>query len=153
MAEETGKILCARAIVVDPVLLQIEDLHPKTASSLREWIEVLPNNASSPARPWSGVVVNANIATRAHRDKGDKRFCMVLVISDCQRGDLVLHELGLVIACRNGDASIFRSVGLTHYNLDFDGKRASLVFHNDRAGDRWAKDANGWIENIYFGQG
>jgi hypothetical protein len=131
-------------------VMQMNELYSKTSAMLQEWVDMLPNNESSPARPWSGIVANANTATRAHHDVGDNEICMVLIISDCKGGALVLHELGLVFDGRNGDASIFQSVGITHYNLDFVGVRGSLVFHNDRAGVRWAKDANGWVNNTFF---
>ena len=129
---------------------QMDELHPQTTRALRQWIDILPNNDSAPARPWSGVVVNANIATRAHRDCGDNKFCMVMVISNCSGGALVFYEMGLIVEFRNGDTTIFDSVRLTHYNLDFIGIRGSMVFHNDKAGERWAKDANGWIHNDFF---
>jgi hypothetical protein len=75
---------------------------------------------------------------------------MVVVVSDCLGGDLVFHELGLVFSGRNGDSSIFRSPDLTHYNLDFKGRRGSLVFHSDKAGKRWAEDGNAWEKNNFF---
>ena len=109
---------------------------------------MLPSNSFAPADPWSGIVVNANCATRAHRDVGDDDYCMVVVVSDCEGGDLVFHELGLVFSARN--ASIFLSTKLTHYNLDFKGTRGSLVLHSDKAGKRWEDDANGWKRNTYF---
>lgn len=114
------------------------------------WINKLPLNSYSPFEPWSGVVVNANCATRVHRDVGDDDYCMVMVASDCTGGDLVFHELGLVFSARNGDAAFFRSVTLTHYNLDFKGIRGSFVFHSDKGGQRWAKDRNGWQNNNFY---
>jgi hypothetical protein len=74
----------------------------------------------------------------------------LLVASDCTGGDLVFHELGLVFSARNGDTSLFPSVSLTHYNLDFQGTRGSLVLHSDKAGHRWKKDSNGWESSIYY---
>jgi hypothetical protein len=124
--------------------------HQDIYDEISPWIHKLPLNGNAPADPWSGIVVNANCATRSHRDVGDDNYCMVLVTSDCTGGDLVYHELGLVLSARNGDASVFRSVSLTHYNLNFKGTRGSLVFHSDKAGQRWQKDANGWEDNIYF---
>jgi len=130
--------------------VQMERIHPNISAQISPWITQLPLNARLPAFPWSGVVLNANIATRAHRDIGDDNYCMVLVTSECKGGDLVFHELGLILAARNGDATVFRSAELTHYNLDFQGTRGSLVFHSDKAGKRWAEDANGWAENAFF---
>ena len=119
-------------------------------NQISPWIYNLPLNQMAPADPWSGVVINANISTTAHRDVGDDDFCMVLVVSDCIGGDLVFHELGLIFASRNGDASLFRSVDLTHYNLDYKGIQGSLVFHRDRAGQRWKENFNGWQNNVHF---
>ena len=90
------------------------------------------------------------ITTTAHRDVGDDDFCIVLVMSNCIGGDLVFHELGLVFAANNGDASLFCSVDLTHYNLNYKGIRGSLVFHSDRAGRRWKENFNGWQNNSHF---
>lgn len=128
----------------------MKEHHEEIYNELVSWIEKLPLNAYAPTEPWSGVVVNANSAARAHRDPGDDNHCMVMVASDCTGGDLVFHELGLVFSARNGDASLFRSASLTHYNLDFTGIRGSLVFHSDKAGNRWKKDSNGWQNNIYY---
>jgi hypothetical protein len=95
-------------------------------------------------------VVNVNIATRAHRDQADEQVCMVVTISECEGGALVLHEAGIIVESRSGDGVIFPSVSQTHYNLDFCGLRASLVFHTDKDLQRWFKNMNGWMDNIYF---
>jgi hypothetical protein len=128
----------------------MKEHHKDVLEQISPWIEDLPLNQKAPADPWSGVVINANIATTAHRDVGDDDFCLVLVASDCIGGDLVFHELGLIFAARNGDASLFRSVDLTHYNLNYKGIRGSLVFHSDRAGRRWKENSNGWQNNAHF---
>ena len=124
--------------------------HKEICNQISPWIQQLPLYSYSPADPWSGVIVNANCATHAHRDVGDNNYCMVVVASDCTGGDLVFHELGLVFSARNGDASVFRSATLTHFNLDFKGIRGSLVFHSDKVGQRWKRNLNGWKDNDYF---
>lgn len=129
---------------------QMKEHHENIYNELAPWIEKLPLNAYAPVEPWSGVVVNGNCATRAHRDVGDDKYCMVTVVSDCTGGDLVFHELGLVFSACNGDTALFRSISLTHYNLDFKGVRGSLVFHSDKSGNRWKEDSNGWQNNIYY---
>ena len=48
-----------------------------------------------------------------------------------------------------GDVIIFKSAEISHFNLHYAGKRASLVFHMDRAAKSWAKDRNGW-HNIHM---
>ena len=95
-------------------------------------------------------MINMNVATRVHRDEGDLSLCFILEISDCKGGELCLMEPGLVIELRNGDGVAFCSNKITHFNLDFKGKRASLVFHSDRAGLAWCKDGNGWKGNKFF---
>lgn len=95
-------------------------------------------------------MINLNVTTSFHRDPQDQDICMVLVISDCQGGELCLYEPGLVVELRCGDMIIFKSVNISHFNLHFKGKRASFVFHSDRAGGAWAKDRNGWQAHNMF---
>ena len=130
--------------------MQMQMHHHDIYEQISGWIQELPLRGNALADPWSGVVVNANCATCAHHDIGDDNVCMVLAVSDCKGVDLVYQEIGLVFAAHNGDASLFRSVSLTHFNLNFKGTRGSLVFHSDKAGHRWGKDANGWKDNVYF---
>ena len=61
--------------------------HVEVYNEISPWIQKLPLNGNAPADPWSGIVVNANCATRCHRDVGDDNYCMVLVASDCIGGD------------------------------------------------------------------
>lgn len=88
-----------------------------------------------------------NVTTRIHRDRGDQDICLILVLSDCKGGDLCLMEPGLVLQLDHGDIVIFPSADISHFNLHYQGKRASVVFHSDRAGANWVKDRNGWKEN------
>ncbi len=111
---------------------------------------ILPNNSHSPAYPFSGFVLNLNVATLAHRDRKDLQACIVLDIGEHERGDLVLFEPGLVVPLRNGDVFIFFSNKITHFNLSFTGIRASLVLHSDGAGTEWVHSRNGWAENQYL---
>lgn len=123
---------------------------PDNFQNLAILVEALPLNEWAPAYPFSGIVINVNIATRAHRDRADEEVCMVITISQCEGGALVLHESGLVVESRNRNCVGFPSVTQTHYNLDFNGLRASVVLHTDKDLQRWFKDMNGWIDNIYF---
>ena len=106
-------------------------------------------------------MVNLNVSTRAHRDRNDKDICLVIPISDCSGGALILYELGLVLELENGDGTIFRSSRITHLNEHFIGLRGSLVFHTDIASDTWTMGRcrgdgrapipnNGWSNNKYF---
>ena len=119
--------------------------------------------------PFGGIVLNLNVATKIHRDPQDLDLCLIIPISDCAGGELVLWELGLVLAQRNGDLSSFPSGDISHYNLDYIGYRASVVFHSDHASVSWTgpegdhpsemstgrpsrhlHDRNGWARNIYL---
>lgn len=106
----------------------------------------MPDNQHAPTYPFLGFVLNLNVSTEAHRDKRDLRACMVLDVGEHSEGDLVLYEPGLVVPLRNGDLIIFPSDKITHFNLHFEGIRASVVLHSDGNGTTWAKDRNGWAE-------
>jgi hypothetical protein len=128
----------------------MQKILPVNFQNLAVLVEALPLNEWAPAYPFSGIVINVNIATRAHRDKGDEEVCLVISISQCDGGALVLHEAGIVVEAENGDCVGFPSVTQTHYNLDYIGLRASMVLHTDKDLQRWYKNMNGWIDNIYF---
>jgi len=62
----------------------------------------------------------------------------------------VLYEAGLVVDMRCGDAIVFKSSNIGHFNLHYAGKRASLVLHSDRDFDRWVLNRNNWESNRYY---
>ena len=107
----------------------MEQLLPENVAELKIALEVLPCSHTSPVYPFSGYVVNLNVSTRAHRDLQDKKICLIIVISseDCIGGELCLVEPGLVLRLRNGDAIVFASATLTHFNTHYIGRRVSLV--------------------------
>lgn len=124
---------------------------PEEYRLLQQWVDVLPGNQFSPAYPFGGFVVNLNVATRAHRDHKDfRRLCLIIVISDCKGGELALVEPGVVLELQSGDMVLFRSADLTHFNLDFQGFRASMVMHSDGAAQSWIDNRNGWAKSRYF---
>ena len=99
------------------------------------------------------------MSTRVHRDRNDKDVCLIIVVSQCVGGALILSELGLVLDLDNGDGVLFQSSRITHCNSHFQGLRASFVFHTDRAADAWTVGRkgkgipnNGWANNKYFRQ-
>lgn len=117
------------------------------------YLEVLPFQQVSAVYPFTGCVLNLNVTTKVHRDPNDKEICLVIAITDdrnCEGGELCLMEPGLVLAIRNGDVVIFPSCKISHFNLHFKGRRASLVFQSDTRFDDWLKDANGWDGKIYI---
>lgn len=54
---------------------------------------------------------------------------------------------GFVFLLKPWDILIFPSCDITHFNLDFEGVRLSLVLHSDKYGDRWVINRNGWLPN------
>jgi hypothetical protein len=119
-------------------------------SILTPWVDVLPANEFSPVYPFGGFVINLNVATRSHRDKGDLCLCLILVISDCEGGSLCLYEPGVVLELKSGDIVLFKSDCLTHFNLHFKGFRSSMVFHSDKEAGAWVHSRNGWKDHVDF---
>ncbi|EPQ50213.1 hypothetical protein GLOTRDRAFT_134150 [Gloeophyllum trabeum ATCC 11539] len=110
----------------------------------------LPLNSRVPLFPFTGLVFNFNAASKAHRDKNDLGFCLVLPFGDYKGGHLCLQEQGWVIDLQPGDFLIFRSSGTTHFNLRYKGIRGSIVGHTDKEFLSWLGDFNGWKDNIYL---
>lgn len=110
-------------------------------------MDVVPLAEPTSLYPFTGFVVNLNCATKGHRDFGDKEICIVFQFSDCEGGELVLVEPGVVVRLRSGDGIIFPSAKITHLNTPFTGKRASVVFHSDSSFDSWLKDRNEWAHH------
>lgn len=96
------------------------------------------------AFPFIGLVININASSRTHRDGMDHNFCLVLPIGSFTGGALVMLETGLVLHIRQGDIAVFRSGDITHFNLVYQGRRASIVLHSDKKMMNWLRDRNGW---------
>jgi hypothetical protein len=101
---------------------------PDSYKKLAEYANCLPGDEFVAGYPFGGIILNLNIATKIHRDSEDLDLCLIIVISKCVGGDLVLLEPGLVLGQRNGDAMVFPSGDISHYNLNFVVFRASIVF-------------------------
>lgn len=129
----------------------MEGILPYEYSRLEATASILPDYNTSAVRPFVGLVLNFNIASLAHRDAKDDGICLVVPLGDFVGGALCLVEPGIVLPLRHGDFTIFRSCDITHFNLHYSGRRASLVLHTDREMAKWtAEDRNGWASNAYF---
>jgi len=113
-------------------------------------VEILPGKPDSPVAPFVSLVLNLNVTTLAHLDGKDFVLCLVLAIGDFEGGGLVLGEQGLVIEARNGDFVAFCSSKTTHFNLKYEGERASMVLHTDKGFVKWLESRNGWKDNRFF---
>ncbi|EGO18812.1 hypothetical protein SERLADRAFT_412040 [Serpula lacrymans var. lacrymans S7.9] len=97
---------------------------PEEYSMLAKIVDTLPGKPGSPVTPFLSLVININ----------DHILCLVLPLGDFTEGALVLHEQGLVLELKSGDFAIFRPKESTHFNLDYQGERASFVLHTDGFG-------------------
>lgn len=112
---------------------------------------MLPDYNVSAVHPFVGLVLNFNIASRAHRDAKDQAICLVLPVGDFIGGDLCLVEPGIVLPLRHGDFGVFPSCDVTHFNLHYSGRRSSIVLQTDREMAKWtAEGRNGWATNAFF---
>ncbi|KAG2335730.1 hypothetical protein BDR05DRAFT_953861 [Suillus weaverae] len=126
---------------------QMETYLQEEFEMLMEVASVLPGNCMTPVAPFISLVININVSTKAHRDSFDRHLCLVIPIGHFEGGALCLLENGLVLELRPGDIALFRSSEVTHFNLDYWGTRASLVFQTDKEFASWVKDRNGWVDN------
>lgn len=99
-------------------------------------------------RPWTNLVVNVNVVTKAHRDYGDKSLCGIFVFGKFDGGELCLFEQGLVLPLKSGDFVVFDSKHTTHFNMHCKGWRVSFVLQSDQQMDGWVDDENGWGPHI-----
>ena len=128
----------------------MKNLLPDDYDILSQYVDMLPCNDTSPVYPFTGFVLNINVTTLAHRDPEDERLCLLLIISDCEGGELCFLEPGFVFALKLGDVIVFPSTKLTHFNTHFSGYRVSLVLHSDKHFRRWVEDNNGGLGNTHL---
>jgi hypothetical protein len=131
-------------------LSQMKTHLPEEYKVIVELSQNLPGGECSPVAPFLLLVINLNLTTEAHRDRFDKDLCLVLPIGKFTGGALVQFEQGLVLELRCGDFVIFPSADTTHFNLHYEGMRASFVCHTDRGFDKWMDGYNGWATNDHF---
>jgi hypothetical protein len=112
------------------------------------YVSQLPLHSRSPAHPFGGFVINFDVSTAGHRDNGDDEFCAVITAQKCAGGEICLHEAGFILESCHGDIVIFPSSKITHFNLHFEGIRASLVLHSDKSGKRCAENFNNWADHV-----
>ncbi|KAJ3990689.1 hypothetical protein F5050DRAFT_1536151, partial [Lentinula boryana] len=55
-------------------------------------VDIFPMNDTSPVKPFTSFVLNINVETIAHRDKGDNFLCIVLDLGEHTGGELCLQE-------------------------------------------------------------
>jgi hypothetical protein len=117
---------------------------------LEKYTNSLPFHSQSPAHPFGGFVLNFCAATAAHRDFQDDQICVVATISrNCSGGQICFYESGFVLESRSSDWVAFPSGKVTHFNLHFEGVRASIVLHTDIACKAWCGNYNDWPHHVH----
>ncbi|KAJ7286787.1 hypothetical protein C8J57DRAFT_1282043 [Mycena rebaudengoi] len=143
--------------VCEHVASKLFELRPDFADELVAYISILPRNELCPFAPFGGIVVNFNACSDGHLDSLDldKKCVVIPFMKDCRGGGLVLHEARLVLDLHSGDIVLFSSGRFVHFNLHYQGVRASVVLHTDshsrlwtgrpgKGGKKKAVRANGW---------
>ncbi|KAK1223938.1 hypothetical protein PQX77_013177 [Marasmius sp. AFHP31] len=148
--ERSQRLMDAMESIVEYLGIEVKARLPDENDKLESFTNRIPHHNFSPAHPFGGVTVNLNAATIAHMDLMDWLICLVHTLHDCTGGELVLEELGVVIKLYSGDFAVFASMGLTHYNMDFKGRRVSFAFSTDIAAKKWVENNNGWRTNIHM---
>lgn len=128
-----------RVILTKPYF-QIAFHMPQEYKELEVHCDFLPLHDQPPGRPFTSMVVNLGAVTKGHRDGGDKTWCGTFTIGDCKGGQICCYEAGLVLESRPSDFITFESQEQTHFNLNVEGIRASIVLHSDRTMDSWSGD-------------
>lgn len=112
-------------------------------------VDILPLHDRSLAHPFPCFVLNFNVTTLFHKDQGDSCGCIVIVLGPHTGGELCLFEPRLVLQLKHGDWVVFPSQHISHFNLHYEGLRASIVIHSDKFEVSYQKDGNGWDGNNY----
>ncbi|TCD59990.1 hypothetical protein EIP91_010935 [Steccherinum ochraceum] len=145
------KLLCATyRRLFDWIRQNMERHLPKEYDKLTLTADAIPYYGPGPAHPFVGFVLNVNVRTQIHRDDLDHEVCLVLPFGDYAKGELVLHEPGLVIPLAPGDFIVFPSGKISHFNMNFIGVRGSLVLHSDASLLDFTGKGNGFDGNRYL---
>ncbi|KAJ6552911.1 hypothetical protein B0H19DRAFT_930816 [Mycena capillaripes] len=128
--------------------VNLQHANPEAYDEIRQFADVLPLNATSPAYPFSGFMVNFRVVTDAHKDGLDSKWCLIIFVKQGEGGQTCLAELGLKVNGKTGVMLTFTSCWITHFNSHFVGKRCSVVLHTDKGGDSWVEDSGGWADHV-----
>lgn len=134
--------------IADYVHAIIARFLPNEYKTVKAFVDVLPLNYCPITYPFASFVVNVQGATEAHKDPGDDTLCVTIPFGEWTDGDLILYESGVVLDLVVGDIIAFPSCSLTHFNMDFDGIRGSVIFFSDKHGKDWVRFRNGWNEHM-----
>ena len=132
------------------LLFQMNYYLPNFESDSGKTRDSLPGCETPLNSPFLGFVVNVNARCNPHRDVGDSKLfnCVVLPFGPYSGGQIVFAELGLVVEVPSGCFISFLSMIITHYNMEVDGDRYSLVCHTDKTMEGYVEHRNHWGHSL-----
>ncbi|KAE9386413.1 hypothetical protein BT96DRAFT_839269, partial [Gymnopus androsaceus JB14] len=143
-------LLCiALEDVLEEVIEKCLHHHPDTFDAVEASVDIFLLQETSPVKPFTSFIVNLNVLTIIHKDQGNLKGCIVMVIGDHKGGKLCLFEPCLVLEVKNGDFTVFHSQKISYFNLHYKGVHCSIAIHSDRTGISYQKDSNGWAPSNY----
>ncbi|THU98875.1 hypothetical protein K435DRAFT_660033, partial [Dendrothele bispora CBS 962.96] len=148
--EDYHKVCDALEEVLKWVVDKVSLLHPQLFSVIEGEVDIFPLQDSNPVRPFSSFVLNINVMTDVHRDRGDKNACIVIVLGQHSGGEICFQEAKVVVETVHGDSVTFCSDRVTHFNLPYKGVRASVVIHSDKRASEYQRNGFGWDANNYI---
>ncbi|KAJ3963517.1 hypothetical protein EV361DRAFT_874803, partial [Lentinula raphanica] len=90
-------------------------------------VDIMPLHDFTPVRPFTGLVININSVTAAHKDRGDLGGCLVISLGSYEGGEMCLFQPRLAVETRNGDIVSFKSQDYIHFNLHYQVLSTSLL--------------------------
>lgn len=79
------------------------------------------------------VTANEDYQCPPHKDKGNLPYLSgLLMLSDCEGGELELMEENIKIGCKKGRLVFFNGMEHLHQVLPFSGQRRTMVFYGRR---------------------
>ena len=133
---------------------------PEDWNSLECITSVVPDALGLPGYPFTGLVLNIQAVTEAHKDPMDGSLCMVIPFGPIKNpgetpwngAGLCFAELGQVWKLANYQPVLFDSQRITHFNLKGHGYRCSLVLSIDKALYKYEEtNRNHWGKHINTG--
>ena len=94
----------------------------------------VPPGCNKFAGLFAAVVINKLVQTKIHKDLGDIKggICIVICWGNFKDGKSVSTELTSCVPFPCGSIIMFRSCIISHYNLSVFGDRYSMVFTTDK---------------------
>ncbi|KAJ3897047.1 hypothetical protein F5879DRAFT_928125, partial [Lentinula edodes] len=103
LSQEYATLKEALEAVLQWIVEKVLRIHPDMFQEILATANLLPLNDTSPASPFTSIVVNINVGTLAHRDKNDGYACICVTIGNPKGGELGMYEPKLLIETCNGD--------------------------------------------------